>query len=167
MKKVRGNLVSMFENNELDVIIHGCNCGCNMGSGIAKEIRERFPKAYEADLKSSKFDPNKLGDYTYAEFDGRFIVNAYTQFNWGLNLPINGRHCSYDAISDVFKKIKSEFGGRSYRFGVPAIGAARAGGDWNIIKMIIDYHLYDEDVTFVEFDGVDKYDYMSNVQNKG
>jgi O-acetyl-ADP-ribose deacetylase (regulator of RNase III) len=50
----------IFQVGKLDIhaIIHQANCHCTMGSGIAKFIRERFPKAYEADCKTVKGDLN-------------------------------------------------------------------------------------------------------------
>lgn len=50
--------------------------------------------------------------------------------------------------------------------GVPAIGAARGGGDWGVISEIIDEELAGENVTFVEFDGPDSAygDYRRNMR---
>jgi len=30
------------------IIVHGCNCFCTMGAGIAKTIKELYPSAYLA-----------------------------------------------------------------------------------------------------------------------
>ncbi|AFO47220.1 hypothetical protein T1E_1365 [Pseudomonas putida DOT-T1E] len=59
-----------------------------------------------------------------------------------------------------------EFGGQGRRWGVPAIGAARGGGDWGVISEIIDEELAGENVTFVEFDGPDSAygDYRRNMR---
>lgn len=162
MKQTKGNLVTMFGEGQFDVIVHGCNCGNNMGDGIAKEIRDTFPYAYEVDCATKRFDKNKLGTYTSAEiwcgstpeFLGT-IINAYTQFHWYGVGKDGGPLCDYDALRSVFRQLKMDYGNRGNRFGVPAIGAARAGGDWRIISAIIDEELADEDVTFVEYDGVD------------
>lgn len=156
MKKVRGDLIKLFRAREFDVIIHGCNCGNNMGDGIAKTIRDEFPEAYAADLATEAWDIYKLGTFTYADIANLgYIVNAYTQYRFfgvGLN---GGPLCEYDALRSCFKGVKEQFGGVGRRFGVPAIGAARAGGDWNVISKIIDEEMEGEDVTFVEYDGFD------------
>lgn len=177
MKKVYGDLLKLFNQSQFDVIIHGCNCGCNMGAGIAKAIAEEFPEAYHADLATPKFDKGKLGTYSYADiwvdvdtpdgpdriFLGR-IINAYTQFHWRSAGAGGKPLCDYEALRKVFMSLKKDLGGKGLRFGLPAIGAARAGGDWSIISQIIDEELHDEDVTFVEFNGVDpKGDYRKHM----
>ena len=35
MKIIKGNLISLALAGEFEVIIHGCNCFCTMGAGIA------------------------------------------------------------------------------------------------------------------------------------
>lgn len=149
MKKVKGDLIELAIDGEFDLIIHGCNCFCTMGAGIAKTIKLRFPQAYETDLKTKKGDISKLGTISSAEIDtnkGKLtIVNGYTQFNW----KGNGKKADYDAIRNVFKTVKEKFSG--IRIGYPAIGAGLAGGDWRIISEIIDEELNGEDHTFVEY----------------
>ena len=49
LKHAKGNLIDMAEAGEFDVIVHGCNCQNTMGSGIAKEMRARYPGVYQAD----------------------------------------------------------------------------------------------------------------------
>ena len=45
MKIIEGDLIQLALDGEFDLIIHGCNCFCSMGAGIAKSIREIFPEA--------------------------------------------------------------------------------------------------------------------------
>lgn len=51
LKRVEGDLVKMANMGKFDLILHGCNCRNTMGSGIAKQIKDKFPDAYEADTK--------------------------------------------------------------------------------------------------------------------
>lgn len=150
MKTVKGDLIKLAIQGEFDVIIHGCNCFCTMGAGIAKIIKLKFPEAYEADLKTVKGDKSKLGTISFAEIQlekgNLFVVNGYTQFNW----KGSGRKADYDAIRNVFKEVKNKFSG--LRIGYPAIGAGLARGDWKVISKIIEEELGGEEHTFVEFD---------------
>ena len=156
MKKITGDLIKLFKEGEFDVIVHGCNCGNNMEDGIAKTVKEQFPAAYQADLDTVKWDHSKLGTISYARIDGvGYVVNAYTQYHWCGVGPNGGPLCEYDALRNCFTEIKKRFGKKALRFGIPAIGAARAGGDWSIISAIIDEEMEGEDVTFVEYDGYD------------
>jgi len=148
MKTVKGNLINLAKDGEFDVIVHGCNCFCTMGAGIAKSIKENFPEAYLIDRKSEYGARSKLGNGTYVNiklFNHKLtIVNGYTQYNYKGKKPL----VDYNAVRHVFKIVKTKFGGK--RIGYPKIGAGLAGGDWNIIKNIIDEELSGENHTLVE-----------------
>lgn len=65
MKKVYGDLIEMAEHGDFDVIVHGCNCFCTMGAGIALQIKHHFPEAYYADCDySKKGDKKNLGFFS-------------------------------------------------------------------------------------------------------
>lgn len=61
MEHVVGNLIDLAEEGRFDLIVHGCNCFCKMGAGIAKEIKSRYPQAYEQDRLTKYGDKNKMG----------------------------------------------------------------------------------------------------------
>ena len=69
MKRIEGDLIQKAKDGEFDLIVHGCNCFCTMGAGIAKQIKKNFPQAFEEDLKTEKGDHGKLGTITF-----RFIT---------------------------------------------------------------------------------------------
>ena len=149
MNIIHGDLLRLALDGRFDVIVHGCNCQCAMGKGIALSIKQQFPEAYAADLATPKGDRSKLGTFSRAEIlrpPASFtVVNAYTQFHW----RGDGVLVDYDAIRSAFRRIKEEFTGR--RIGYPRIGAGLARGDWSIIAGIIDQELAGEDHTLVEF----------------
>ena len=149
MKNVRGDLIKLALDGHFDVIVHGCNCQCVMGAGIALSIRNTFPEAFAADLATSKGDRAKLGTISVAavERGGHSIavVNGYTQFHW----RGSGVLVDYDAIRNVMRHVKTRFPGR--RIGYPKIGAGLAGGDWDRISLIVDHELLGEEHTFVEY----------------
>lgn len=149
MKRLRGDLIQLAREGRFDVIIHGCNCFCTMGGGIARQIRTVFPQAFAADAATQPGDRSKLGVYTQAveHIDGRSltVVNGYTQFDYAGP----GVLADYRAIRTLFESIKTDFSGQ--RIGYPRIGAGLAGGDWKTISEIIDRALDGEDHTLVEF----------------
>ncbi|WP_254507094.1 macro domain-containing protein [Anatilimnocola floriformis] len=149
MKTVTGDLLALAMAGKFDAIVHGCNCQCTMGKGIALAIKTQFPEAYQADLKTAKGDKDKLGTISTALIErpgAKFtVVNAYTQLNW----RGRGVLADYDAIRAAFRQIKATFARQ--RIGYPKIGAGLAGGDWDVIVAIIDEELAGEDHTVVEF----------------
>jgi O-acetyl-ADP-ribose deacetylase (regulator of RNase III) len=149
MRTIHGDLLQLALDGRFDVILHGCNCQCQMGKGIALSIKQRFPEAYAADCATPKGDPTKLGTISIAEIrrENRtfHIVNGYTQFHW----RGEGVKADYEAIRLVMRAVKARFSGRT--IGYPKIGAGLAGGDWEIIAPIIEHELTDEDHTFVEY----------------
>lgn len=146
---VEGNLITLALEGSFDVIVHGCNCFCTMGAGIAYTIQKQFPEAYAADLMTNKGDRNKLGFFssTIVTENGRdiTIVNGYTQFQHSGPPPL----LDYDAVQKLFKRIKKEFSGK--RIAYPRIGAGLAGGDWEKIEIIIDQELKGEQHTLVNY----------------
>lgn len=61
MTIIEGNLIELTKKGYFDVIVHGCNCFNMMGSGIARKIAINFPMAMDADARTLKGDPFKLG----------------------------------------------------------------------------------------------------------
>jgi O-acetyl-ADP-ribose deacetylase (regulator of RNase III) len=150
MKKLQGDLIKLALNGEFDLIVHGCNCFCTMGAGIAKGIKLQFPEAYAADLDTRYGDKDKLGTVSWAKakaYKGELIVvNAYTQYEFQGQSPL----VDYDAIRTSFAQIKDKFPG--LRIGYPLIGSGLAGGDWEKISQIIEEELDGEDHTLVVFE---------------
>jgi O-acetyl-ADP-ribose deacetylase (regulator of RNase III) len=142
---IEGNLITLAKQGKFDVIAHGCNCYQVMGGGIAKQIKNSFPEAYQADLKTQRGSRNKLGTISCAVIDNCItVVNCYTQYNYG-----SGKHTDYDALRSCLKEIKNKFSGS--RIGLPFIGAGLGGGDWKIIVKIIEEELIDENVVIVKY----------------
>ena len=142
LKHSKGNLIDMAEQGLFDVIVHGCNCQNTMGSGIAKEIRARYPQAYDADSAMSYTYQKpvlKLGNFSVAAdnpIDPKFeIVNAYTQLNY---LPRGVDHFEYESFELILRKL--EVIAPDARYGFPYIGMGLAGGDSKrIVHMLCDF----------------------------
>ena len=121
---VQGNLLEMGKNNEVDIIVHGCNCFNTMGAGIAAQIAQQFPDAKLADDETVRGDAGKLGTYTIGMGGRLVILNAYTQYGTSKN----GEDVfEYTAFQRVLDKIALRFG--KWRIGLPMIGMGLAGGD--------------------------------------
>ena len=162
MKYIKGDLIKLSKEGNFDAMVYGCNCFCTMGAGIAKQVKEIFPKAYEVDKKTKKGDRNKLGTYTKAEIilqipDNKGykthyldVINAYTQYDYRRHNDENP--CDYGAIEKVFSQINHDYKGK--KIGIPMIGAGLAGGDWFTIEDIVKRVTSDINIVVVEWDGV-------------
>ncbi len=79
IKYVKGDAVKALLDGEVDYLLHCCNCQNNFGSGIAKQIREMLPYAYEADYKAVMDGTNKLGNV----IPSKGVLNLYGQEYYG------------------------------------------------------------------------------------
>ena len=143
IQHVKGNLIDLAEQDEFDVIVHGCNCQNTMGSGIAKEIRERYPIAYWIDTNMHGEDLRNpielLGNFSSTPDTGNIfiynftIINAYTQLNYA---PRGIDHFEYGSFQLILRKLAVVY--PDMRFGLPYIGMGLAGGDKNRIMPMIE-----------------------------
>lgn len=145
---VDGDLLKLADEGRFDVIAHGCNCFCVMGSGIAPQIKAKYPEAYAADCETRAGDLTKLGTITHTTGTSPIVVNIYSQYD------TKGRRqgqidLDYDALRSGIKLMKEKFSGK--RFGLPKLGAGLAGGSWEIIEKIIEEEMIGEYVTIVNY----------------
>lgn len=134
----------IFEQADLTHIVHQANLFNTFGAGIAKEIKRRYPQAFEADAESHAHakrlgQDNRLGGFSRAICtDGKCIVNLYSQIGIGSY----DRKTSYDAMDKglrlVREWLKEENYSASVVLGVPyKIGCGLANGDWQVVIAII------------------------------
>lgn len=136
-------MIQELDANLLDYplqgIIHQANCFHTMGAGIAKRIREKYPEAYDADLKAgAKGDSKRLGSFSVAHIlrEDKYVFNLYGQFNFGHM----ARFTSYDAIDRGLRKIEDYAKEHNLStLGLPKnMGCVNGGGSWRIVRAIIE-----------------------------
>jgi O-acetyl-ADP-ribose deacetylase (regulator of RNase III) len=145
---VKGNLL----DSNCDYICHQVNCQDVMGSGIARQIRERWPEVYmlyrEKCAKHMGLPSNWMlgtAQIVKIECDTRCVINMFSQNNFGY---YGGRHTSYDAFSECLYGIL-ELVPEGRTIGFPKnIGCGLGGGNWKVISALIeeilgeDYEVY-------------------------
>lgn len=130
-----GNILTISDG----VIIHGCNAQGVMGSGIAGQIKEKYPECFKEYRKFCESTEDKreiLGLVHAFSTENLVILNAITQFSFGKD---GSKYVSYKAVRDAFKTISEmidEAGINEINY--PLIGAGLGGGDWTIISALID-----------------------------
>lgn len=134
-----------------DIICHQVNCQGVMGSGIARQIRDKFPGLFEAyeRVVDTNGGEECLGQVFFYPTTFCTVANMFSQFHY---LPRDVMNTNYSAFRQCCKGIKDYVyatcgpGSKYCRIGFPhGIGCGLAGGDWNIISQILEE----------EFDGSD------------
>ena len=155
----------------MNAIAHSCNTRNIMGGGIAKQIKNRYPQAYEADTKAynTEYDQNGqyvhwLGKFSKSEINSKFlpndkgyIYNMYTQAELGAGK----RQVLYEDFWQALKTVERDLYSIYYDnpnppvLGLPyGISCGLAGGNWGIIKAMIEDIFLDSPIQcyIVKFD---------------
>lgn len=125
---VRGDLLA---TPELSAIAHGCNCAGAMGKGIAKEIRDRWPRMYDEYRRRCQEQRFHLGDVFVWEDAGKTIFNLGTQQSWKTEAELPAIEQSLKAMLNL-----AEQRGLT-SIGLPRIGAGLGGLDWPQVKELL------------------------------
>ena len=124
---------------EQGIIVHGCNAQGVMGSGIALQIKQKYPFAYHSYLDHCKniISPAaRLGTIDFAQVSGKLtIANAITQLNYGRD---GKRYVDYSAVQATMHQVAQLADKLGTSVHYPQIGAGLGGGDWGLISDIID-----------------------------
>ena len=143
----------IFESGA-DIICHQVNCQGVMGSGVAKQVREKFSTVYEA-YKSwcSEYTPKHLLGRAQPvnTNNNTIIVNIFAQENFGYDGKC---YTDYNALRNGLKTVCLNF--KNKIIALPYLMAChRGGGDWNIVYKIIEevFAGYDGDVLICEYNG--------------
>lgn len=146
VKYVKGNLL----DSNCDYICHQVNCQGVMGSGIARQIRERWPKVYESYIHfvnhHNMNEEGLLGKILISNIScPTRVINMFSQDTYGYD---GKRYTSYAAFTQCLMTIKNHV--RNHQsIGFPKnIGCGLGGGNWEVISALIeeilgkDYDVY-------------------------
>lgn len=153
---VKGDLL----DSDCDYICHQVNCQGVMGSGIAKQIRARWPwvfSSYHEYCNRRKHNnESPLGEIWGVKLihDNRnpqWVVNMFAQDDFGYS---GRRFTSYNAFAKCLDAMRDRLP-RDKTIGFPKnIGCGLGGGDWNVISTMIESILGgDFDVYIYEREG--------------
>lgn len=139
-----GNLLDA----QTDVIAHQVNCQGVMGSGVAKQIKEKWPvvfKSYKEFFKNVKDSYTLLGEAQFVEFGNKYIVNLFAQFNYG-TFPM--KYTNYEALYNSLINLCMLMpchNCKSVAFPYK-MSSDRGGADWDIVLAMIKSVFKDTDI---------------------
>lgn len=136
-----GDLLKAKEDG-VQYIVHQVNCQGVMGSGIAKQIKDKYPIVYEEFKRNYKYnDKPQLGQIDPIKVEDDFyVINLYGQEDYGYD---GKRYTSYDAFWNALNLIKGILPMGSVIAFPYGIGCGLGGANWNIIKTMLNEVLGD------------------------
>ena len=148
----------IFESGA-DVICHQVNCQGIMGSGLAKQVRERYPSVYkeyeswcniykpEELLGKSQFVPlvpiSEVANGNYQQGDLMGIINIFGQLYYGYTGEC---YTDYEALRHAFQNLRKFCKTFLYNpvIAFPyKLGCARSCADWEVVKEMIEDTFFD------------------------
>lgn len=130
-----GNLL----NAQTNVIAHQVNCQGVMGSGVAKQIKEKWSDVFKQyDYHVRMCEKSCLGDCQMVQINkSQFVANLFGQRYYGRE---NLRYTSYDGIHDALAKLQVYMNNRNCNsVAFPyKMSSDRGGADWDIILAMIE-----------------------------
>ena len=125
----------------VDYICHQVNCQGRMGSGIAKQIRERWPVVYDSYIQVAS--PVWLGciQKVVVDISQKTVINMFAQQYYGYD---GKQYTSYDAFWACLGGIRDSVP-KGSKIGFPhGIGCGLGGANFEVISTMIDVVLGDD-----------------------
>lgn len=120
-------------------ICHQVNCKGKMGSGVAKQIRAKYPQAYIA-YKQKCDEEGKdpfwtFGHSQFVQCDERVIVNMFAQSGYGYDGKL---YTDYIAFQSCLNEIRNTVPDGETIAMPYKIGCGLGGGSWDTILSYIE-----------------------------
>ena len=155
--------------SDAKIIIHQVNCKGKMNSGVAKQVREKYPIVFthykswcdDESRNPKHFERSPLlgqAQIVYIEdkkvdnvlSGDRIIVNLFSQDGYGYDGKC---YTNYVSMRKGLQSIAEQFS-KEDEIGIPyLIGCCRGGGDWNIVSSMIEEIFDGYNVTFYKYKG--------------
>lgn len=137
-------MITIIDGNIFDskanIICHQTNCQGIMGSGIAAEVKARYPHVYESYRRDYENGYLKLGYVNFTTVEPhRVIANMCGQDNFGYGK----QHTNYEALQKCLDRVLAfaieEYDKQPVIAFPYLMSCFRGGGNWDVVyKMIKD-----------------------------
>lgn len=130
MKYFKGDAL---EAKNVDAIMHGCNCLGAMGAGIALQVKNRFPEAYEVYKEMERTIGLHPGWFSVCDVYDPPIVNLHTQDVVGKgSARLEWIELSITRFKETLPIVRHQ-----RKFAMPKIGAGLGGLNWNDVEQLL------------------------------
>ena len=134
LQLIEGNLL----DSDCDIIVHQVNCQGVMGSGIAKQIRVKWPNVYNSYTRlCDDYINNRqalLGQVLFCATDTNIVANIFSQLYYG-----NGVQTDYAMLLHCLQIVADYANECAYTVALPyKLGGGLGGGDWKLVHEIIE-----------------------------
>ena len=146
------------------IIAHQVNCQGKMGSGVALQVKRKYPNVYNEYMKvcstdmlgkiqivpvDSKWNGYHSGSLLIPKYE-RFICNMFAQNNYGHDYN-HVQYTNIEALEKCMKELWYVVHAKNGNFGdkiaMPyKIGCCRGGADWNTVYGLIEKNFSDCEV---------------------
>jgi len=128
-----GNILDATEN----VVLQQVNCKGVMGSGLAKQIRNRYPWVYTEYKEYLAEGGEFLGTTQRVKIGPlQWVINLFSQDDYGRG---NKVYTDYPAFEHALQSVHLFVFGNDFSVAIPyKIGCGLANGDWNVVLEIIE-----------------------------
>lgn len=138
-----GNLLDA----QTTVIGHQVNCQGVMGSGVAKQIRNKWPLVFSNYQVKCQSPISPLSDVLIVKVsDNQYIANIFGQYNYGTS---GEKYTSYDALDIAFSRLKYIMVENNFKsLAIPyKMSSDRGGADWDVVLALLNSAFKDTDIT--------------------
>lgn len=143
IKIIEGDIL----RSKKDIIVQQVNCKGLMGAGLAKSIMQRYDnvrKEYQQFHKKQRKlfakDEDLLGMVNYVDvYDGKIIANVFGQLDIRKDREDETVYTVEEALLRGIEDVRDLAERQGFSIAIPTyIGCGLAGGDWEVIKPLID-----------------------------
>ena len=149
-------MIKIYEGDLLisnaDVIAHQVNCQGKMNSGVAKQIRNKYPYVYE---EYTKIPKAKLGYNQYVPIVGsdtgtKYVCNMFAQDKYGYD---GKQYTDIKALESCLQELHDTVKALNYKVALPyKIGCVRGGANWEEVYGLIDRIFHDYQIELWKYD---------------
>lgn len=148
IKIIDGNLF----DSKASVICHQCNCQGVMRSGVAAEVKRRYPEVYQVYRDKYERSGLTLGEVIFCAISYKQVIaNMLGQEEYGYD---GNQYTNYDKLQQCLNKVKELMVGINLKtVAFPYLMSChRGGGDWNVVYKMIEDTFKDFDVEIWRLD---------------